>query len=183
MGISGSLTIYQREPNKMRWDIEFMGMMMTQAFDGNTAWTTNPQTGSVQEMAGKSAADFKRSALGKDTVLNPGKLGITYTYKGKEKLEDKDYLVLEQTFSDGYKSTLYLDAKTHLMYKSKATSLNQNGVEVEEETYVSDYKEVDGVMVAHSMIVYQDDEEFMRMTIQEVSFNSNLEDSLFSVSE
>jgi outer membrane lipoprotein-sorting protein len=183
MGMSGTMTFYQKEPNKMRWDAEFMGMMMTQSFDGETAWATNPQTGSAQEMPEKMAEDFKRGALGRDTLLNPKKFGITYAHKGKEKIEDKDYLVLEQTFADGYKSTLYVDPKTYLVYKSKGMSLNQAGVEVETETYVSDYKEVEGVMVAHSMKIYQDGEEFMNMTIDEVTFNSDLEDSLFSMSE
>jgi outer membrane lipoprotein-sorting protein len=183
MGMSGTMTIYQKEPNKMRWDAEFMGMMMTQAFDGEIAWATNPQTGSSQEMPEKMAEDFKRGALGRDTLLNPKKLGITFTYKSKEKIEDKDYLVLEQTFADGYKSTLYVDPKTYLVYKSKGMSLNQMGVEVETETYVSGYREVDGVMIAHSMKIYQDGEEFMTMTINEVTFNSDLEDSLFVMSE
>jgi len=160
-----------------------MGMMMTQAFDGKTAWVTNPQTGSSQEMPEKRAEDFKRGALGRDSILNPEKFGITYTYKGKEKIEDKGYLVLEQTFADGYKSTLYVDPKTYLVYKSKGMSLNQMGVEVETETYVSDYREVHGVMVAHSMKIYQEGEEFMTMTINDVSFNSDVEDSLFSMSE
>lgn len=183
MGMSGTMTIYQKEPNKMRWDAEFMGMKMTQAFDGETAWWTDPQAGSAQEMPEKMAKDFKRGTLGRDSLLNPEKFGITYTYKGKEKIEGKDYLVLEQTFSDGYKSTLYVDPKTYLVYKSKGMSLNLAGVEVETETYVSEYKEVDGVTVAHSMKIYQEGEEFMTMTIDKVSFNSDLEDSLFSMSE
>ena len=45
VGMSGSLTWYQKEPNMMRWDMEVMGMTMTQAFDGEVAWGTNPQTG------------------------------------------------------------------------------------------------------------------------------------------
>ncbi len=183
MGISGTMTIYQKEPNKMRWDAELMGMMMTQAFDGETAWATDPQTGGTQEMPEKMAEDFKRGALGRDSLLNPKKFGIAYSDKGKEKIEDKDYLVLEQTFADGYKATIYVDPKTYLVYMSKGMSLNQAGVEVETETYVSDYREVDGVMVAHSMKVFQDGEEFMTMIIDEVTFNSALEDSLFSMSE
>ncbi len=183
MGISGTMTIYQKEPNKMRWDAEMMGMMMTQAFDGETAWVVDPQTGSAQEMPEKMAEDFKRGAFGRDTMLNPKKLGITYTHTGMEKIEDQDYLVLEQTFADGYKSTLYVDPKTYLVYKTKGMSLNQAGVEVEAETYVSDYRDVDGVMVAHSMKIFQDGEEFMTMTIDQVTFNSDLEDTLFSMSE
>jgi outer membrane lipoprotein-sorting protein len=45
MNITGSLTMSQKEPNKVRVDVEMMGMTFTQAYDGTTAWSTNPQTG------------------------------------------------------------------------------------------------------------------------------------------
>jgi len=183
MGMSGVITIYQKEPNKMRLDIEIMGMMITQAFDGKTAWGVNPQTGEAQEMPEKQAEYFRRQALGNHAFLNPEKYGINFAFKGKEKIEDKDYLVLEQTYSDGYKVNLYVDPLTYLTYKSKGITLNQVGVEVEAETYVSDYKKVEGILIAHSMITYQDGEEYMRMTIDEVVFNSDLEDVLFSMGE
>lgn len=106
MGISGTATMYQKEPNMMRLDIEVMGMVITQAFDGQTAWMVDPQTGATTEMPENASQEFKRQALGNDAVLNPEKYGITYDYKGKETLENKEYLVLEQTMSDGHKTTL-----------------------------------------------------------------------------
>ncbi len=182
-GMNGSLTMYQKEPNKMRMDIEVMGMVITQAFDGETAWWINPQTGSSEEMPEKQAEDMKRQALGNDSLIHPEKYGITYTYKGKEKIEGKDYLVIEQTFSDGFQATLYIDPQTYLTYKTKGTTTNQMGVEVEGETYFSDYKKVEGMMVPYTLTIYQDGEEFMKMSITEVTFNSSLEDDLFKMSE
>ncbi|MFQ5722590.1 MAG: outer membrane lipoprotein carrier protein LolA [Candidatus Aminicenantales bacterium] len=182
-GMNGSLTMYQKEPNKMRMDIEVMGMVITQAFDGETAWWINPQTGSSEEMPERQAEDMKRQALGNDSLLHPEKYGITYTFKGKEQIEGKDYLVLEQTFSDGFQATLYIDPQTYLTYKTKGTTTNQMGVEVEGETYFSDYKKVEGMMVPHTLTIYQDGEEFMKMSITEITFNSGLEDDLFKMSE
>ena len=60
VGASGSVTIYHKEPNKVRMDMEMMGMVITVAFDGETAWMINPQTGSTEEMSGKDAEDMKR---------------------------------------------------------------------------------------------------------------------------
>lgn len=183
MGISGSITIYLKEPNKMRLDIKVMAATVIQAFDGKTAWGVNPQTGSVQEMPEKTAKYFKRQALGNDALLHPEKYGIAYAYKGKKKIEDKDYLELEQTYSDGHTVTIFIDPKTYLTFKTESISLNQMGVEVESETFVSDFRKINGLMIAHSMVTHQEGEEYMRMTIDEVSFNSNLEDSLFSMNE
>jgi hypothetical protein len=183
MGMTASMTMYKKEPNKVRMDIEVMGMIITQAFDGETAWGVNPQTGSTEEMPEQQAEDMKRMALGIDALLYPEKYGLAYAYKGKEEIEEKDYLVLEQTFSDGRKATLYIDPKTYLTYKSKSTTVNQMGVEVEQETFESDFKKVNGMTIAHSIIIFQDGEEFMKLDITEVSFNSGLEDSLFKMNE
>ncbi len=183
MGMTGSMTMYKKEPNKVRVDIEVMGMLLAQAFDGETAWGVNPQTGSTEEMPEQQAEDMKRMALGIDALLYPEKYGLAYAYTGKEKIEEKDYLVLEQTFSDGRKATLYIDPKTYLTYKSESTTVNQMGVEVEQETFESDFKKVNGMTIAHSIIIFQDGEEFMTLAITEVSFNSGLEDSLFKMNE
>jgi outer membrane lipoprotein-sorting protein len=183
MGMTGSMTMYKKEPNKVRMDIEVMGMVITQAFDGETAWWINPQTGGREEVPEQQAADMKRMAFGIDAFLYPEKYGIAFAYKGKEKFEEKDYLVLEQTFSDGHKATLYIDPKTYLTYKSKSTAVNQMGVEVEQETFEADFKKFNGMIIPYSIIIFQDGEEYMKLTLTEVSFNSGLEDSLFKMSE
>ena len=183
MGINGTVTMYQKEPNMMRLDIEVMGMVITQAYDGEIAWMVDPQTGATTQMPENASQEFKRQALGNDALLNPEKYGIKYDFKGKEKLEDKEYLVLEQTTSDGHKTTIYLDPATYLTYKTKGTTLGQAGVEVMAESITTDYKKVDGLLVAHSMTQYQDGQEFMKMTMTKVVFNSNLEGSFFKMAK
>ncbi|NOR12957.1 MAG: hypothetical protein GQ545_06860 [Candidatus Aminicenantes bacterium] len=181
MGLEATITIYQKEPNKSRFDIEVMGMLITQACDGEIAWGTNPQTGMTEEMSEQQAEYMKRESLGNSVYLDPKKLGITFAYKGKENIEGKDYLVLEQAYADGYKSTLFIDPDTYLAFKGQGKTLNNMGIEIEAETFFSDYKKVDGIMVAHTLLSYQDGEEFMIMTITEVTFNSALEDGLFAM--
>ena len=183
MGMTGSMTMYKKEPNKVRMDIEVMGMIITQAFDGETAWGVNPQTGSREEMPEQEAEHMKRMALGIDAFLYPEKYGVSFAYKGKEKIEEKDYLVLEQTFSDGHAATIYIDPKTYLTYKTKSTTMSQMGVEVEQETFEADFKKVNGMTIAYSIIILQDGEEFMKLALTEVTVNSGLEDSLFKMSE
>lgn len=179
MGIDALVTSYVKEPNMGRTDIEVMGMLITQAFDGDRAWMINPQTGGVEDVPEEAQEYARRDSLGFSALLNPKKFGITFTYKGKEKIEDKEYLVLEQAFEDGYKSTSYLDPETYLSYKSVGTALNDMMMEVEQVTYSSDYKKVEGVVIAHSVTVFQDGAEYITSTVTEVKFNTGLEDSLF----
>ncbi|UCE40955.1 MAG: outer membrane lipoprotein-sorting protein [Candidatus Aminicenantes bacterium] len=183
IGVSGSMTMYRKEPNKARMDMELMGMVMTQAYDGENAWGVDPSTGSIQDMPEDQAKEFKRMAMGNEAILHPEKFGITFTPKGKETIEGKDYILVEQAYDDGHKETLYLDSETYLLYKTKSMSANMAGMQVDTESFVSDYKEVNGLMVWHSMRIVQEGEEAMVMTFTEVSINTGLEDSLFKKEE
>lgn len=179
-GMSGSLTICLKEPNMMRMDMEVGGMVMTTAYDGEKAWWTNPQTGATEELPSDQEEEIIRMAYGNDILLNPDKHGVTYTLKESENIEGKDYFVLVQTFSDGYAQTMYIDSKTYLPYKTVAT-VNQMGVEAESETFLSDYRKIDGIMVSFSARIFYDGEEAMTMTFTEVKYNTGLEDSLFKM--
>lgn len=130
-------------------------------------------------MPADQATEMKRQAMGNDAVLHPEKYGISYAYKGKETLEGKEYYVLEQTFEDGFTAILYIDTTSDLLYKSKSKGTSMMGMEVDQEVFVSDYKEVEGLMVAHTMRIIQDGEEAITMTFTDAKFNTGLEDSLF----
>jgi outer membrane lipoprotein-sorting protein len=184
LGMNGGLTMTMKEPDKMRLDIEIMGMLLTQAYDGEKAWMINsPTGGAAQEMDAKQSADFRRQALGNESFLNPEKFGITYALKGKEKINDKDYLVLEQAYQDGEKVTLYVDPDTYLPFKSRGKSTDQNGAEIESETFMTDYRMEGGLMVAHAMSVYQSGAEFMRMSFTKVAYNTGVPDAFFKMSK
>jgi outer membrane lipoprotein-sorting protein len=182
-GLSGSLTMYKKEPDKTRRDIEIMGMTITQAYDGETAWGFNPQTGSTEEMEERQAAEMKRESFPIVSILYPEKYGISFDYKGKEKIEDKDYFVIEQTYPDGFEVTLYVDAETYLTYKVKAKTIGPMGNEVEAEQFTSDYKKVDGMTIAHSMVSFIEGEEYIKVAVTDVKLNTGLEDSFFKMNE
>lgn len=183
MGLSGTMTMYVKEPNKSRQDIEVMGMIITSAYDGEIAWMINPQTGSSEEVPEDQAAEAKRGALsqGNALLLNPEKHGAKYTFKAKEKVDDKDCLVLLLTFADGHEVTQYVDAKTYLLYKTVQMASGQMGGEVEQEMIFSDFKKVEGYAYPFTVTIIQDGEEFAIMTATEMKINSGLEDSLFQM--
>ena len=184
MGMNGTLTMYQKEPNMMRMDIEIMGMVITQAYDGTVAWMINPQTGATEEMPEPAVQAMKRQSLGNDALLNPDKYGIKYEFKGKEKLDAKEYLVLQQTTADGHQTTMYLDPASYLTYKAKGKEVNaQTNAEVLTESTFGDYRKVGDVTLAHSVATTQDGQEFMKMAITKVTFNSNLEDAFFKMTK
>ncbi len=178
-GLTASFTIYKKEPDKRRLDADVMGMVFTQVYDGEKAWGTNPQTGGIEDFDEERTVEARREAMAIISVLYPEKYGMSFVYKGKDTLDDKEYFVLEQTYPDGLVATLHLDAKTYLVYKSKAIVMGPMGVEIEAEQFNSNYKKVNGLMIAHSIVSFADGEESQNITVEEVNFNTGLEDSLF----
>jgi outer membrane lipoprotein-sorting protein len=180
-GLSGSLTIYKKEPDKRRTDIEVMGMLITQAYDGEVAWFTNPQTGATEELSGDQAIQLKRQAMSSLASVYPEKYGISWETKGKETIEDKEYLVLSSTYSDGFNITHYVDPDTYLTYKTKSVTTGQMGTEVEVEQYSADYKKIGGMVFPMVITSYQDGEEYSVIKIEKIEKNTGLEDSLFKM--
>jgi outer membrane lipoprotein-sorting protein len=181
MGMSGDVAMYMKEPNMVRMDMEFMGMAFTQAYDGETAWMINPQTGGAEVLPEELAAVIKAGAYGNSAFLEPEKYGITYSLKGKENIKGKDYLILERAYEDGYVISFYIDPDTYLIYKTKQDSYDEMMSEVVEEAVLSDYKKVNGVMTAHTLTILRDGAEFGIITLTEVLMNTGLEDSFFKM--
>ncbi|MDD8026491.1 MAG: hypothetical protein PHI34_08245 [Acidobacteriota bacterium] len=180
MGLSGSLTLSQKEPDKMRLDIGLAGMVITLATDGARAWMTDPQTGTSQEMPEALAKDMKRQAMGSDAMLNPAKAGIAYAVLGKDKIEGRDCWVVEQAFADGLKAKLTIDAASGLVLRSKTQSQDpMSGADIDVETVFEDYRETGGITTAHKMTVFQNGAEYLRMTLSRIEYNEALDDDFF----
>jgi len=182
-GLTVPITIYQKEPDKIRMDITIAEANMTivQAFDGRKGWVTNPQSGNTEEMPDFMAAEMARQAAETQSLLYPQKNGVTYALKPKATLEGKDYIVLEQTRADGHKATIYLDPETHLPYRTDARTIDQAGAEVDAQSYATDYRTVGGTVVPHVLRVLQNGAEAQRITITSVSYNTGLDDAFFTL--
>lgn len=183
MRMTGSMTMYHKEPGMTRQDMEFMGMVMTQAFDGEVAWFTNPQTGAAQAAPAEMQEYSKKGALemGNSILLDPAKFGVSHEFKGKETIDGKEYYLLERVFASGDTTTFFIDPQTFYVYKQKQKSLDMMGGEVDQEIVFSDYRKVDGIPIPFTMTIFQQGEEFAVITMTEVKFNSGLEDSFFKM--
>lgn len=180
-GLRVPFTQYKKEPDKRRIEMKVMGNVQVQGFDGKKAWELDPLTGKAVEIPGEDALDIKRGSLALRWILAPEKYGISLVFKGREKIDSKYYLVLDQVFSDGGKAILYVDPETYLIFMIKSKILDEMMVEVETETFLSDYKSVKGYVMAHKMVSYLRGKEYMRIIYKKVKLNKRLTDQLFSM--
>ena len=56
-------------------------------------------------------------------------------------------------------------------------------METEGETIFTDYREVDGIVVAYNLVIFEGGEEGGTLTVTDVKFNSGLEDSFFKIEQ
>lgn len=178
-GLDAELTVYKKEPDKRRSEIAVMGVEIISGYDGKTAWTTNQQTFAIEELSGEQAENAKREAMPIVAPLYPQKYGLSHELKGKETLEGKEYFVLLRKYANDFTVTIYVDTQTYLPYKSLATVVGNDGLEHDLETIQADYKEVNGLLMAHSTKQIVDGMDYLEITVSEVTFNTGLDDSLF----
>ena len=99
---------------------------------------------------------------------------------GEIKIHDRPAVGIRVT-SKGHKDVnLYFDKATGLLTKSERRALNDNKMEVSEETFYGDYKDVDGVKVPMKVVVHHDGKKYVEMEITEQRFLDQLDDSEFA---
>ena len=179
--LSVPFTQYKMEPDKRRIEMKVMDTIQVQLYDGEKAWEFDPNTGKALEIPGEDAVDIKRGSLALDWILYPERYGITLIHKGREIVDGQSYIVLEQIYSGGGKVVNYVNPDTYLIHKIKSNILDEMMVEVETETFLSDYKSVKGYVMAHTMSSYLRGKEYMKISFKKVKLNTRLPNHLFYV--
>lgn len=148
-GANGTLTLYTKAPNKeaLVMDVPSFGNVLT-GCDGNIAWSNNPMSG-LTESSGAALAAAKRDArFNRELYLK--ELYKTVEVKGKTKVGDQDAYVVQATPEEGTPDTFYFDTTTGLLVRADAERENPQGTQ-SVESYLKDYREVDGVKVPFTM--------------------------------
>ncbi len=166
MGVEGPFIIWQAEPNLMVIQVEAEGIgKMQEGSDGQIAWAMDAMQGArVKE--GNERAEALRQA-----IFN-GELHWRKVYKKAEtqaieNVNDKPAYKVLLTPAEGNPATAYYDKETGLITKISITAETAMGA-IPVETYVSDYRPVDGVLVPHKLEqkVMQQNTAFMIESIE-----------------
>ncbi len=149
VGVKGTIKIYQAAPNKMytETDLPGVGRIIT-GTDGKVAWETSPITGARIKEGTEKALALRRANFNNDVEWRQQYKKVEYA--GEETVEGHPCYKIVLTTPQGTKRTSYYDQKSRLAVKSSGVEMTQQG-EVEVETYVMDYKKVDGVLIPSKM--------------------------------
>jgi outer membrane lipoprotein-sorting protein len=151
-GMEAPMVIETARPNKMRVEFTFQGMTGIQAYDGTTGWMVMPFMGKKDPEA-MSGDDLKQAEDQADIdgpLVDYKEKGNQVEYQGKSEIEGTPVHKLKVTKKNGDVATLYLDADSFLEIKAEGKT-KIRGQEIEGETTFGDYKEVGGMVFAHSI--------------------------------
>lgn len=182
MGAEGAVKIYNKKPDKMRVEVDLMGSTIVQAYDGTTAWTINPMGGSTTavEMTGPEAEGVIETADMEGILWNYKEKGHQLELTGTEDLDGSEAYVLKLTKKNGNIDHYFIDAKEYVIVKTKTKTM-ANGMEMELETLIGDYREVDGSLAAHSIKQKFGGQIYSVIQLDEVKYNVEIDDALFTI--
>jgi outer membrane lipoprotein-sorting protein len=183
--IAGTIEVLNARPNRSRTlitlDLSAMGagsMVLDQRFDGTTGYAIDSMRGN-HEITGGQLALMKENAF-PSPLLDYKERNTKLELTGKEKVGDRDALVLTVTPAAGPPSRLSIDSQTYLPIKSVVTvNVPEAGGDVEQTIEFSDYRDVDGVKVPFVLKGSSAVQNFT-ITASTVLHNVKIDEALFS---
>jgi hypothetical protein len=182
--IPGTIEMSYKAPNLgrslMKLDLSAYGgaeMVIDRRCDGKTAFEINSQTGD-REIAGNQLENMLNASF-PSPFLNYKQAGAKVEVAGKEKLGEKDVIVVVFTPKIGSVSRLYFDAQTWQLVRSVAkVNIPEAGGEIEQTTDPSDYRDVDGIKLPYTLAM-SNPVQSVTIRVQKVEHNKPLDDSIF----
>ena len=177
MGVSTPVEVYAKAPNKAYFflDVPSYGVVQD-GFDGTTAWAQDPQSG-LREKTGTELAEVKLD----EDFYRAVKLKELYSkreLKGVESVGGREAYVVVLTPTGGSAEKLYFDKENGLLVQRDMERDGGQGRGPVQQ-FLSDYKEVDGVKVPHTLRIVSGIGEII-LKITEIKHNVAVEDSKFS---
>jgi len=172
-----------KRPNKVRIEFTMQGMTAVQAYDGEVGWAIMPFLGKTEpeEMAEDQLKEIKEQADFDGVLVNYEEKGHTVELLGAEEVDGTPAYKLKVTKANGDIVNLFLDQEYFVEFKAD-TKREVQGNEVEVSTVFGDYKEVGGLLFAHSMeMSFAGNPEGQVITIDSIELNVELDDDRFAM--
>jgi len=167
----------------VRAEMTMQGRTIVVAYDGTTGWTINPLTGSsepkrLEEKTKVKAAGITIEAwVGALSILKAS--GNAAELLGKDVVKGSSAYKIKLTLKNSERSTYFLDTGTFLPVKL-ITNISPLG-DMVGEAYPSDYRKIDGLLVAHSLEAQILGDQMVRVKHEKIEINVPLEDSIFKM--
>ncbi len=178
MGQNLSIVIKQKAPNKLKQSIRSGEMKQTIYYDGTNGVM---MIGDERTAIGNKELGKLKLEAAMDFLLNPKAYGVSLKLIGIETVDSTDCYKIELTTEGGTNWVQFYSIDWGLKIKEvKEVETTQGSFE--QETFYSDYKEVDGLKFPFK-IKQSFGIQTIEMNVSSVKLNKGLEDSVFEIPE
>jgi len=171
-----------KRPERVRLEMTIQGKTIVQAYDGKTAWMIMPFLGSPdpQKMSEDDAKDVVEQADMDGSIVDYKAKGNSVELLGKEDVDGSPAYKLKVSLKNGDTSYVYIDTETGLQVK-ETTKRKQQGSEVEVDSYMTNFKPVNGVLFPYSIENKVGGKSVGQFTIDDIQANVAIDDKIFAM--
>ncbi len=166
-----SMLTYELLPHKNRVEITLSSGTIVQAFNGDFGWLFIG--GRLVDI---SEEQREQSRYGTSLLRAFDPTRHTLASVPDEEVKGHTTHGFSITDNEGYTTAFFTDTNTHRLLKIAYTLQG-----VPREEYFSAYQEVDGLHIPFQVEVFQDGQQVMRATLEEVTINPSLDPALFEI--
>jgi outer membrane lipoprotein-sorting protein len=176
-----SFKLLSKRPLKARMEITTQGQTGIQAFDGENGWMFMPFMGQVapEIMPPEMTNSMREEADFDGPLVDYREKGHSLKLIGLGDVEGIPTYELELTHRNGELTTYHLSAESFLPMLTESDR-NVQGTRLHVQTILSDYRDVDGMMIPHSIKVIQDMGS-QTLTIEQIELNVEIDDAQFTM--
>ncbi|MEP0847752.1 MAG: hypothetical protein HRF50_13155 [Phycisphaerae bacterium] len=176
--IKGTMKVYHQAPDLMFVEQEMAGMGKSmEGYDGKDAWESSAMMG-ARLKEGTERAMAKRAAVF-NSELNWRKVYKTCETVAVEDVDGKPAYKLVMTPEEGNPEAHFYDKESGLLVKIELKAPSPMG-EIPVEIRTSDYRDVDGIKVAHKLVQRAAMQEVL-ITIDKIESNVDLPADRFQI--
>jgi len=177
--IPAPFRMIRMRPDSYRFERTILANDVVSAFDGRIAWWNNPNMGMDWPVPVPlpDAAILRREADFDGPLLDHGNDGQRIELVGRGDLDGDEGWELRVTWRDGAEERWFLDPVTYLAIGRVSPDADY-GEPHDKTTYFSDYREVDGLVLPHS-IAMEYGTRYEILAIESVRVNPDLGEADF----
>jgi outer membrane lipoprotein-sorting protein len=176
-------TMTMKRPHKNRFELRFDSQTAYQVYDGAQGWKVRPFLGR-NDAEPYTPAEAKSAAAAADLdgpLIDYANKGSQVEVQGVESVEGHRAYKLKLTTKDRVERHVWVDASNFLELKMEGDPRKLDGRMHNVAVYYRDYKAENGLVVPHVLeTVVAGVKKTHQMTIQHVTVNQAVDDSLFA---
>jgi len=169
-------------PDKFYLEADIMGQKFVQAYNGTDGWMIAPWTGSVdpQDIPVNQLKVLKKEADFDGALYNYEAKGIMLEYEGIEKVNGTEAFKIKATYQDNDVVKIFIRVDLNVIIKTEAILPTMMGTDALTETFLSNYKMIEGTAVAFSIETKSNNQVSAQIKIDHVEYDKKIDNTIFN---